>query len=161
MPYHTDLSPAAVLNHLVPTSRTIRHIPIPVPISPEEVRANKRASVDGMTIEAEDTAKVVELTTGTAPVNSDGMLLYVAQATYEPGTSPLSLWVPLHAYVDKKADGHDGEMAMEVGSDDSPLGLFEKYVSPYPPGAIRLSCYRLIRLRLLRGSNIHEADMES
>lgn len=25
---------------------------------------------------------------------SEGLLLYVSQATYEPGTSPLSTWVP-------------------------------------------------------------------
>jgi snurportin-1 len=27
-------------------------------------------------------------------VQSEGLLLYVSQATYEPGTSPLSTWVP-------------------------------------------------------------------
>ena len=27
-------------------------------------------------------------------VQSEGLLLYVNQATYEPGTSPLSTWVP-------------------------------------------------------------------
>jgi len=27
-------------------------------------------------------------------VRSEGLLLYVSQATYEPGTSPLSTWVP-------------------------------------------------------------------
>ena len=28
-------------------------------------------------------------------VQSEGLLLYVSQATYEPGTSPLSTWVPI------------------------------------------------------------------
>ena len=27
-------------------------------------------------------------------VQSEGLLLYVSQASYEPGTSPLSTWVP-------------------------------------------------------------------
>ena len=27
-------------------------------------------------------------------VQSEGLLLYVSQATYEPGTNPLSTWVP-------------------------------------------------------------------
>ena len=27
-------------------------------------------------------------------VQSEGLLLYVSQATYEPGTSPLSTWIP-------------------------------------------------------------------
>ena len=28
-------------------------------------------------------------------VQSEGLLLYLSQATYEPGTSPLSTWVPI------------------------------------------------------------------
>ena len=33
-------------------------------------------------------------------VPSDGLLLYVAEASYESGTSPLSSWIPLMAYDD-------------------------------------------------------------
>jgi len=28
------------------------------------------------------------------PITSDGLLLYVAQASYQPGQTPLSCWVP-------------------------------------------------------------------
>jgi snurportin-1 len=30
-----------------------------------------------------------------ANIGTDGLLLYVAEASYEPGTSPLSSWIPI------------------------------------------------------------------
>jgi len=50
-------------------------------------------------------------------VNPDGLLLYVAQAIYEPGTSPLSSWVPLVAPVTDE---------MVVTEQSSPLDVFER-----------------------------------
>jgi len=46
-----------------------------------------------------DTQSMVGVTEGEVQrievqVQSEGLLLYVSQATYEPGTSPLSTWVP-------------------------------------------------------------------
>lgn len=61
--------------------------------------------------------------TGPAPrhvqteIKPDGLLLYVAQAIYEPGTSPLSSWVPLTTPV-------TDEMASMEQS--SPLDVFER-----------------------------------
>lgn len=51
-----------------------------------------------------------------AEVQPDGLLLYVAQAIYEPGTSPLSSWVPL---VSPVADAAETETS-------SPLDVFER-----------------------------------
>lgn len=52
------------------------------------------------------------------PVNleSDGLLLYVSQASYEPGTSPLSSWIPIVGY------------GAEAARSDRPLDLFEQCV---------------------------------
>ena len=50
-------------------------------------------------------------------IKPDGLLLYVAQAIYEPGTSPLSSWVPLAAPM-------TDEMASTEQS--SPLDIFER-----------------------------------
>jgi len=50
-------------------------------------------------------------------VNPDGLLLYVAQAIYESGTSPLSSWVPLVAPVTDE---------MVVTEQSSPLDVFER-----------------------------------
>ena len=52
------------------------------------------------------------------PVNleSDGLLLYVAQASYEPGTSPLSSWIPIAGYESGASGG------------ERPLDLFDRCV---------------------------------
>jgi len=34
----------------------------------------------------------------TTNVQPDGLLLYVSEASYEPGTSPLSSWIPITGY---------------------------------------------------------------
>lgn len=48
-----------------------------------------------MQVDAEPpTAGVGETQRIEVEVQSEGFLLYVSQATYEPGTSPLSTWVP-------------------------------------------------------------------
>jgi snurportin-1 len=36
-----------------------------------------------------------QLTSTLVNIHADGLLLYVAEASYEPGTSPLSSWVPI------------------------------------------------------------------
>ena len=51
-----------------------------------------------------------------AEIQPDGLLLYVAQAIYEPGTSPLSSWVPL---ATPAVDGASTETT-------SPLDVFER-----------------------------------
>jgi snurportin-1 len=48
-----------------------------------------------------------------AYVQPDGLLLYVAEASYEHGTSPLSSWVPISAY-----DHKDYERDESIGAED-------------------------------------------
>lgn len=73
-------------------------------------------------------APLVQLQTAHADVQSDGLLLYVAQATYEPGTSPLSSWVPLRAYqtheerIERETAGGGGSVA------ESPLDVFQRLI---------------------------------
>jgi snurportin-1 len=50
-------------------------------------------------------------------IKPDGLLLYVAQAIYESGTSPLSSWVPLASPVT------DEMVSIEKSS---PLDVFER-----------------------------------
>jgi len=59
-----------------------------------------------------------------AHILPDGLLLYVAEASYETGTSPLSSWVPISNYDEKTnaTDKHTGEPDKE-----SPLDLFQRY----------------------------------
>lgn len=61
----------------------------------------------------------------------DGLLLYVAQACYEPGTSPLSSWVPIASYDQSHTRGAatGGNVAgEEMESEDNPgqLGKDER-----------------------------------
>ena len=74
----------------------------------------------------------VELRHELAVVHPDGMLLYVAHASYEPGTSPLSTWVPIRSYDDQRT--HDRDVDMEVSTTDyadGPLNMFERYVQRF------------------------------
>lgn len=65
-------------------------------------------------------------------IRPDGLLLYVAQASYEPGTSPLSTWVPIVAYdAGQYAVMDVGASAATVSASkdrEGPLALFERYV---------------------------------
>jgi hypothetical protein len=47
-----------------------------------------------MLVDAQSTVGIDEVQRIEVQVQSEGLLLYVSQATYEPGTSPLSTWVP-------------------------------------------------------------------
>lgn len=74
-------------------------------------------------------------------IQPDGLLLYVAESGYEPGTSPLSSWIPIVGYEKEeevgtrnkaevkreRENGADGPLKRAGGG--SPLDLFEKWVS--------------------------------
>ncbi|KAH9918652.1 uncharacterized protein B0H18DRAFT_1122909 [Fomitopsis serialis] len=68
---------------------------------------------------------ITELETVPVEIKSDGLLLYVAQATYEPGTSPLSSWVPLRAYAQAP---HEPSLGTGKVTPESPLNVFERLV---------------------------------
>ena len=67
----------------------------------------------------------VQLQRVAAPVSPDGLLLYVAHASYEPGTSPLSTWVPVRAYAEEKA-GDKVTTNVHVAAAENPLDVFER-----------------------------------
>lgn len=77
-------------------------------------------------------------------IEPDGLLLYVAESGYEPGTSPLSSWIPIVGYEKEeeqvevgtrnkgevkreRENGVDGPLKRAGG--ESPLDLFERWVS--------------------------------
>ena len=97
--YHLDLSTQGLLSNLIPRAR----IPYSLPIS----------------IPSPDAAMHIEGTRPEAQIRADGLLLYVAQAIYEPGTSPLSLWVPA------EPSAEEGSMSVDK---PSALDTFERFV---------------------------------
>ena len=68
----------------------------------------------------------VQLSHITAPVMPDGLLLYVAHATYEPGTSPLSTWVPIRAYTEEREACAGKGPAGDAATVEGPLDVFER-----------------------------------
>lgn len=117
IPCHMDTTLAHIQNILIPLARTSRQVPIAVPA----------ASSGTMDMDDERTAPAASLQSVTAEVKSDGMLLYVSQSTYEPGTNPLSTWVPIRPYTDHG----DATSTREEGPLDrfARLGFFISLVS--------------------------------
>ncbi|KAK7683091.1 hypothetical protein QCA50_013764 [Cerrena zonata] len=131
IPYHTNTTISRFVDELIPLTRSTRRISIQVP------NINSAGmDLDTPTQELQD----VEVNIG-----SDGILLYLSQASYEPGTSPLSLWVPIRPFVEWKDKDQDH---MDVSSSESPLGQFE-----------RLLRKRLSRSPGARGSEPVEVEM--
>lgn len=62
-------------------------------------------------------------------VRPDGLLLYVSQATYEPGTSPLSTWIPIRAYTEEKWKDDKAMKTEGESPAGGPLDKFEGFVT--------------------------------
>lgn len=99
VPYDADTSLVHLLQQVIPTARAARTVAI-------------SAGYDGGGMELDGHGHVP------AVVVPDGLLLYVAGATYEPGTSPLSSWVPIEAY--------DVVPQATPGAREGPLDMFER-----------------------------------
>jgi snurportin-1 len=109
IPYHTNTTFAHFVSTIVPRARSPYRAQVSIPPGPHD-------DMDVMDIESPQftgpATRHVQ-----AEIQSDGLLLYVAQAIYEPGASPLSSWVPLATPVTDKM------VSMEQSS---PLDVFER-----------------------------------
>lgn len=73
-----------------------------------------------------------------ASIQPDGLLLYVSEASYESGTSPLSSWIPITGYdkdhdKDPEAEEERADVSMDgekgpLGKGGGPLDLFQRFV---------------------------------
>ncbi|KAJ8516093.1 hypothetical protein ONZ45_g6561 [Pleurotus djamor] len=108
VPYYTDTSLATFHRQLIPMARTSRQLAVTLPPSPT-------TDVD-MSIDSEN-----QPLNTIASVLPDGLLLYVSEASYEPGTSPLSSWVPIE-YTENDLEG-DG-----IKKSYRPLDHFENLI---------------------------------
>jgi snurportin-1 len=107
-PYFTNTTFTHFLDTIIPRARSTCHTQVTIAAGPNDT--------DVMDIESSQFTGPASRTTQ-AEIKPDGLLLYVAQAIYEPGTSPLSSWVPLAAPT-------TDEMASIKQS--SPLDMFER-----------------------------------
>jgi len=92
IPYHSDMSSLNLLSAVIPMARSPRTISIiPRRLSPSSnIEGEMEVDVQSMIGIGRGEVQRTEV-----QVQSEGLLLYVGQAAYEPGTSPLSTWVPI------------------------------------------------------------------
>ncbi|KAJ7931192.1 hypothetical protein B0H13DRAFT_1594531 [Mycena leptocephala] len=86
VPYHTDTSLLALASQIVPLARAARSINVDIPVLYNDAEPAESMVVDQL--------QGPVLSTRKAEICADGLLLYVAEASYEAGTSPLSSWIP-------------------------------------------------------------------
>jgi len=110
IPYYTNTTFTHFLNAIIPQARSSYRAQTSIPAGPSDT--------DVMDIESSRFTGPASRTVQ-AEINPDGLLLYVAQAIYEPGTSPLSSWIPLVAPVTDE---------MAVTEQSSPLDVFERLI---------------------------------
>lgn len=134
IPYYTDTTLSTLYRHILPIVRTPRSFTIDIPNFPsspfQPPNTHQRNQSDGMDVESplftfgsNQNESSVTMNSRVVTVSSDGLLLYVAEAIYESGTSPLSTWIPLVSYD----DGDSKEP--RARESDGPLDVFERYVS--------------------------------
>ncbi|KAJ3546342.1 hypothetical protein NM688_g5528 [Phlebia brevispora] len=119
IPHHINLSLSQIADELIPLTRSIRHIPISIPLQQD---------TGVMDLDGISSSTAVRLHREMAPVQSDGMLLYMAHASYEPGTSPLSTWIPVRAYAEDRSDKAKQNATMNNVPVDGPLDVFERLI---------------------------------
>lgn len=125
IPYHPSTSVPALASHIIPAARSVRHVTVQIPSSQRFSYASAMdidmafGSGSGSGSGAGSASGMKEVTYQIPP---DGLLLYVAQASYEPGTSPLSSWVPLRPDPDS-------------GVSEGALDVFERLVRRRLAGA--------------------------
>ncbi|PCH45122.1 hypothetical protein WOLCODRAFT_139399 [Wolfiporia cocos MD-104 SS10] len=140
VPYHTDTTLAHLANDLIPLTRSVCSVTVAIPSQTSAHDAEAAMDLDG------EVSSLVQLETMVSQVQPDGMLLYVSQATYEPGTTPLSSWIPLKAYEPNTGAG-DG-MQADV---ESPLAVFERLINK------RLA----LRLSVAAANSLPEVSMDA
>ncbi|ETW75966.1 hypothetical protein HETIRDRAFT_330264 [Heterobasidion irregulare TC 32-1] len=122
--YHVDTTAANLISHVIPLARSPYTVSVSVPVSAPHPQSEAAMDVET----TQPTVRSIQ-----TDVKSDGLLLYVAQAIYEPGTSPLSSWVPITGPIQE--DVKAGESGLEMPIDQaesasrSPLDVFERLVN--------------------------------
>ncbi|KAJ6491384.1 hypothetical protein C8R47DRAFT_1122550 [Mycena vitilis] len=121
VPYHTDTSFLALASHTVPLARASRFVGVEVPGSVDTMPAESTMAVDQLQTQEAGGA----LTTKNAEVRADGLLLYISEASYEAGTSPLSSWIPIVKYEEERIPDADS-MTDANAATDGPLDIFHR-----------------------------------
>lgn len=105
IPYHTNTSLISLETLIIPNSREWRSVVIELPIPKDNGAGDFTAMDVGNGVPSSpsfafngSTASSIVMTPAPVTIEPDGLLLYTSEASYEPGTSPLSSWVPIIGY---------------------------------------------------------------
>lgn len=104
-----------------------------VPGSQTDLHWNPNPNTNTTTRHPHPAFQVAPVATSVQP---DGLLLYVSEASFEPGTSPLSSWIPITGYDEDLGKGKDDlEERVDVNMGEKgpslkegPLDLFQRFV---------------------------------
>ena len=122
IPYSGDTKYETFVRDIIPRATTSRLLSIVVPKT-EHTKEGK-INQDDMDIDRTLVDDIpLDFATTEVNIRSDGILLYVAQASYVPGNSPLSNWIPLMPLSDGTDANTNVQSTMTRGS---PLALFER-----------------------------------
>ncbi|KAJ3968667.1 hypothetical protein EV361DRAFT_924883 [Lentinula raphanica] len=136
VPYHAaPLSLSTLLNTVVPAARSTRSVRVSLPMIVSTVsKTSGSGDMDIDTPTCTTTPATTPIATREHSIIPDGLLLYVAEASYESGTSPLSNWVPLRQL--SSASKMESESMEDVTTEsshavdtpnlDGPLDQFER-----------------------------------
>ena len=136
VPYHTTTTFSALDEVVIPASRAVREVDVIVPSPPRSSAPEGNASMEVEPRSSADHFQDPHMNgfiasppvseTLRARILADGLLLYVAEASYEPGTGPLSSWIPIFS-EEKPYGSTNGDHI----SKESPLDLFQRYASTF------------------------------
>ncbi|KAF8870971.1 hypothetical protein CPB84DRAFT_1855294 [Gymnopilus junonius] len=168
VPYHTNTTLTSLDVQVIPAAKSWRSFSVPLPMQLRFPGSAQEASTNGPpdsgmdilpipsmsiassskthfpphTHSTQSSFTVPASTSMPARIEPDGMLLYVSEASYEPGTSPLSSWIPIQSYdnlaekeiADGVVDGRarttsaDTTAARRIVGNNSegPLNLFQR-----------------------------------
>ena len=141
IPYYTNTSLHLLDTRVIPFARELRVITVDVPIYTTEQPNTEPVSHWNLIPQNSTTTFHPHLIEPmAASIQPDGLLLYVSEASYESGTSPLSSWIPITGYdkdLGKEKDPEEedegrGDVSMDGEKRPSrkggPLDLFQRFV---------------------------------
>jgi len=120
IPYHTDTTLSTLLTQIIPFARSVRAITVDIPAHPPGSTAVESSmDIDNQSGPAKLQATKMPVSMNIVP---DGLLLYVAEASYEAGNSPLSSWIPITRKNHVPVDSPPPVVS------DRPLDLFQRLI---------------------------------
>ena len=126
VPYMSPTPIESFLTNIIPQARVGRTVRVSVPSYPPEPEFESGMQVDHTYEAPTPLATEVDV-----HLRSDGILLYVAEAMYESGTSPLVVWVPAAPVVtsdskDEQSQKHHMPDSVSTSITENPLDVFER-----------------------------------